>query len=212
MCSKIQNIVTLVCTEVTILDFRWVLGNIWHCMPRWGRGRANNARGWAEWLSSRFLQLLVKLQEQWVQSRIFRPRNATGENQHNDVLSCRHYTRNRATANLLTSQRARSPQHLLDPASQVAVFLGMLLTINHHHHHRVYRARIIFWAWAQAEFETWSMFKLANPTSFRAQAVLSSEIQPAFEPKPSQALILGWLPSRAEPANLRLFCSSWLEL
>jgi hypothetical protein len=85
----------------------------------------------------------------------------------------------------------------------------MLLTINHHHHHRVYRARIIFWAWAQAEFETWSMFKLANPTSFRARAVLSSEIQPAFEPKPSQALILGWLPSRASQSQTFLLELAW---
>ena len=51
-----------------------------------------------------------------------------------------------------------------------------------------------------------------NLIYIRARAEPSSEIPPAFEAEPSLARILNWFPSRAEPAKLGLFGSSWLEL
>ena len=45
-----------------------------------------------------------------------------------------------------------------------------------------------------------------------ARAKVSSEIQNYFEPEPSQARILTLSPSRAEPAQLKLYGSSQLEL
>ena len=86
------------------------------------------------------------------------------------------------------------------------------------HYIRVYRARNFSF---KPELELSSnpdiclsprQAQLRNLTSFRSQAESSSEIQPAFKPEQSVAQILSWLPSRAEPPKLGLFCSSWLKL
>ena len=47
---------------------------------------------------------------------------------------------------------------------------------------------------------------------FEARAKLSLEIQNYFEPEPSQARVLTLSPSPAQPAQLKLFCSSQLKL
>ena len=71
--------------------------------------------------------------------------------------------------------------------------------------------QIIFWVWAWAQLKSWYIYLnpsqayLGNSTSFRARAEHISDIQPAFEPQPSLALILNSFLSRAERAKLGLF-------